>query len=101
MKAIAALGTLYVPYCLGQRLPFVRLRNAPSQELHMRVTALSRYSRDMETRNRIPDFIKGINNISDIINSCIPDEIATIMLNNSKHIKVLSNLPVEYGILRG
>jgi len=55
----------------------------------------------METRNRIPDFIKGINNISDIINSCIPDEIATIMLNNSKHIKVLSNLPVEYGILRG
>lgn len=99
-KEMAALSSLYVYYSLGQRLPFVRLRNVPSQKIYLYTFALSRYSRDMEARNKIPNFVNGINNISDIIKRSIPDEIAKIIIKNGKHIKIVSDLPVEWVKIR-
>ncbi|MGD6818701.1 hypothetical protein [Metabacillus sp. 84] len=100
-KELALISSLHTIFSLGKQIPFIRTRNVPSQEFYRKTYALSRYSEKMEERNKISDFVRTFKKLSSIITDVVPDEQWEIILNHGNHIKVLSDMPVEWANYRG
>jgi hypothetical protein len=90
------LSYSFVFYSLSRRNPFIRTRNIPSQRIHQLAISLARYNEKMEERNKIKDFVKAINKISDHIRSALPEDLSKIILSKGNHIKVITDLPAEW-----
>lgn len=98
---LALLSSLYTVYSLGKRIPFIRTRNVPSQEFYTKTYALSQYSIKMEERNKVSDFVSTFKQLSSFLANVVPDKQWEVILNNGNHIKVLSDMPVEWTNVRG
>ncbi|WP_394139081.1 hypothetical protein [Cytobacillus oceanisediminis] len=100
-KELTVISSLHTMFSLGKQIPFIRTRNVPSQKFYTKTYALARYSEKMEERNKVSDFVRTFKKLSSIITDVVPDEQWEIILNHGNHIKVLSDMPVEWANYRG
>jgi hypothetical protein len=100
-KELRFLSSIHVLYTLARRIPYIRTRNVPASNFFRLADALSAYCDDMEERNKIPDFVKGMKEIATHIKSSFHIDTLNLLQRHAIDIKAISDLPVEWIELDG
>lgn len=93
---LALLSSISVMYALGKRIPFIRTNNIPAQRFYTLADASFKLSANMDARNTTSQFVRKINDLCEFLISEINPTILKIIFKHGKHIKVISDLPIEW-----
>lgn len=95
-KEIYLINSMYLLYALGRRIPYIPSKHIPASEFYDEASVISQISVDMEDRNMVPRFNEGMRKLKQIINNAYSNEVIDIINIHSEHIKLISDLPLEW-----
>ncbi|MFJ6267031.1 hypothetical protein ACIQGW_18880 [Lysinibacillus xylanilyticus] len=93
---LALLSSISLMYALGKRIPYIRTNNIPSQRFYTLADASFDLSANMESRNTTSRFVQKINELCDFLLSELNPTVLNLVIKHGKHIKVISDLPLEW-----
>lgn len=93
---LALLSQMSLMYALGRRLPYIRTQNIPSQAFYTLAQASFKLFDNMEAKNTTSKFVKKTNEISEFLLDHLNPELIDTILKHGKHIKIVSDLPLEW-----
>lgn len=102
-KEVTLLSYMYVNYALARRIPFIRGKNVPSFQLYKYFVDLKSYCDDIQYGSVEPlkRLNTTMNKVSDIIRDSFEESIWKLIIKHSKHIKILTDLPIEWVRIEG
>ncbi|MHA4045652.1 CHAT domain-containing protein [Bacillus cereus] len=90
------LSMLFTSYALGELIPYIRLPYTPTNKLYELYINLQKNSKRSDELLQIQKFNIDLEGVSNVLSHVVTKDIVKIISSNGKHIKFISDLPIEW-----
>lgn len=96
LKENLILSRIFTKYALGSLLPFLRLPYVPTDKIYNQYLNMQKSSKRSDELLQIQKFNDNLKEITNTISNVLQEDTKQIISSNGKHIKFITDLPVEW-----